>query len=114
MAWSNTLVSEFYLDGERGVVEGAASGNVVTLELAATATAKTIAYLVDRKWSAETCSVGRTALRRSPSARFPCEPARPNPWHITRARPAGETKFRKVHRASLSRQELVLQDHPKE
>src|SRR5208282_5957877 len=50
MAWTNSLLSEFYLDGQKGgIVEGTASGKLITLKLAGTDTAKTITYLVDRK-----------------------------------------------------------------
>jgi len=62
MVWTDSLTSEFYLDGEKGVVEGAVSGNVVKLKLAATATAKTITYLVDRKWSDKNLLCGQNGI----------------------------------------------------
>jgi len=63
MAWEDALVSEFYLDGQKGVVVGgAASGNAVKLTLAADAAAKTITYLVDRTWSAKNLLYGLNGI----------------------------------------------------
>jgi hypothetical protein len=62
MAWSNSLVSEFYLDAERGVMEGAVSGNVIKLKLAGPSKAKTLAYLVDKKWSIDNLLCGQNGI----------------------------------------------------
>ncbi|MEA3368546.1 MAG: sialate O-acetylesterase, partial [Planctomycetota bacterium] len=52
MAWKDSLVGEFYLDGAaNGVASGAVSGNVITLKLKAASSAKTITYLDSRRWS---------------------------------------------------------------
>lgn len=62
MEWDKALVSEFYLDGEKGVVDGSAAGNVVRLKLAAPSTAKTITYLMDRRWDPAKLLVGRNGI----------------------------------------------------
>jgi len=79
MAWTSSLTSEFYLDGEKGVVEGAVSRNVVKLKLMATATAKTITYLVDRKWDANNLLYGQNGIAALTFCDVPLEPAKPNP-----------------------------------
>ena len=63
MVWSDALVSQFYLDGkEGGVVAGSVSGTVVTLKLAAPATAKTITYLVDKRWDIKNLLYGQNGI----------------------------------------------------
>ena len=63
MAWDDALTSQFYLDGKEGkVASGAVSGNVVKLKLAAAGAAKTITYLVDRKWSSKNLLCGQNGL----------------------------------------------------
>lgn len=50
--WTDTLASEFYLEGEKGKVTfGSVTGNVLTLKLAAPATAQCITYLDSKSWS---------------------------------------------------------------
>ena len=44
------------------IVDGAVSGNVVKLKLAATAAAKTITYLVDRKWDPKNLLYGTNGI----------------------------------------------------
>jgi hypothetical protein len=52
MKWDNALVSEFYLDGEKGkVASGSVSGKVVTLKLTAASTAQKLTYLDSSSWS---------------------------------------------------------------
>jgi hypothetical protein len=52
MAWSPSLASQFYLDGEKGkVVSGAVSGKVVTLKLNGASSAEKITYLDSRSWN---------------------------------------------------------------
>ena len=41
---------------------GRASGNVITLKLAATSTAKTITYLIDRKWDPKSLLYGQNGI----------------------------------------------------
>ncbi len=63
MAWSDALASQFYLDGKEGrIAAGDASGNVITLKLAAAETTKTITYLVDRKWNSQTLLYGQNGV----------------------------------------------------
>ena len=76
MAWSNALTSQFYLDGEKGlVVEGAATGNVVRLKLPATAHAKTITYLCDKRWSPKTLLYGSNGIAALTFCEVRLEPA---------------------------------------
>jgi hypothetical protein len=80
MAWADALVSEFHLDGKKGgIVEGAVSGNVVKLKLAATATAKTVTYLVDKRWDPKTLLYGTNGIAALTFCEVPLEPAKPNP-----------------------------------
>jgi len=63
MAWDDALVSEFYLDGKKGlVVGGSVAGNTVKLTLAPDAAAKTITYLVDRTWSSKNLLYGQNGI----------------------------------------------------
>ena len=63
VAWIDALASQFYLDGESGrIASGATSGNVLTLKLAAPATAKTITYLTDKKWDPKTLLYGKNGI----------------------------------------------------
>jgi len=63
MAWSDALASQFYLDGKEGrIAAGEVSGNVVTLKLASAEAAKTITYLVDRKWDHMNLLCGRNGI----------------------------------------------------
>jgi hypothetical protein len=52
MAWSNSLTSQFYLDGEaNNVTSGSVSGKVVTLKLKGASAAKKIMYLDSKSWN---------------------------------------------------------------
>jgi hypothetical protein len=63
VAWIDALASQFYLDGEAGkIASGSASGNVLKLKLAAPVTAKTITYLVDRRWDPKTLLYGKNGI----------------------------------------------------
>ena len=63
MAWYDALATQFYLDGEPGMVaSGTVSGNVLKLKLTAPATAKTITYLVDKKWDSKTLLYGQNGI----------------------------------------------------
>ena len=80
MVPTDALVSEFSLDGKKGgVVRGAVSGNTVKLTLAADADAKTITYLVDRKWDSKNLLYGRNGIAALTFSEAPLEPAGPNP-----------------------------------
>jgi len=63
VAWIDALTSHFYLDGEAGkVASGTVSGNVITLKLAAPATAKTITYIADKRWDSNTLLYGKNGI----------------------------------------------------
>jgi hypothetical protein len=63
VAWFDALASQFHLDGEAGkVASGSVSGNVLTLKLAAPATATTITYLTDKKWDPKTLLYGKNGI----------------------------------------------------
>jgi hypothetical protein len=63
MAWSDALVSQFYLDGQEGkVASGSVSGNVITLKLTAAVAADTITYLADKKWDAKNLLTGQNGI----------------------------------------------------
>ena len=62
-AWNGALISQFYLDGKEGkIASGAVAGNVVTLKLAAAEAAKTITYLVDRRWNSKILLCGQNGI----------------------------------------------------
>jgi hypothetical protein len=80
MAWNDALTSQFYLDGKEGKVgSGTVSGNVVTLKLASSAAAKTITYLVDKKWDAKNLLYGQSSIAALTFCEVPLSPAKPNP-----------------------------------
>jgi len=80
MAWSDALTSQFYLDGKEGkVASGTVSGNVVKLELAATGAAKTITYLIDKKWDLKNLLYGQNGIAALTFCEVPLSPARPAP-----------------------------------
>jgi len=63
VAWNDALASQFYLDGEGGkAASGAVSGKVVKLKLASAAIAKTITYLVDKKWDDKNLLYGENGI----------------------------------------------------
>jgi hypothetical protein len=63
MAWYDALGSQFYLDGEADkVAAGSVSGNIIKLKLTSPATAKTITYLVDKKWDSKTLLYGKNGI----------------------------------------------------
>ncbi|MEI8374257.1 MAG: DUF2341 domain-containing protein [Planctomycetota bacterium] len=80
MTWNNALLSQFDLDGAKGgIVAGTASGNVITLKLAATNAAKTITYLVDRKWDPKNLLYGKNGIAALTFCEVPIETAEPHP-----------------------------------
>lgn len=61
--WNNALVSEFYLDGEKGkVASGTVAGNVVTLKLTAASTAQKLTYLDSKSWSQQKLLRGENGI----------------------------------------------------
>ena len=80
MAWNNALVSQFYLDGEKGkVASGAASGNVITLKLAAASTARTLTYLDSRAWNENNLLYGENGIAALTFCKVPILPTEPSP-----------------------------------
>ncbi|MEI7901088.1 MAG: DUF2341 domain-containing protein [bacterium] len=63
MVWNDALASQFYLDGKEGIiVSGSVSGNVVTLNLESATAAKTVTYLIDRKWNSKNLLYGTNGI----------------------------------------------------
>ena len=61
--WGDELVDQFYLDGEPGkVVTGRVDGSILTLDLGAAATAKTITYLRENRWSQDKLLMGANGI----------------------------------------------------
>jgi hypothetical protein len=63
MVWTDSLTSEFYLDGEANqVVSGSASGKVVTLKLKKASSSQKITYLDSKSWSQERLLWGENGI----------------------------------------------------
>ena len=63
MAWTDSLASEFYLDGvANNVVSGAVSGKVITLKLKEVSSAQKITYLDSELWSQERLLYGENSI----------------------------------------------------
>ncbi|HUT09386.1 MAG TPA: sialate O-acetylesterase, partial [Thermoguttaceae bacterium] len=88
MAWNDALTSQFYLDGKEGRVESGAvesgtvsgnavSGNVVKLKLASATAAKTITYLVDKKWDANNLLYGQNGIAALTFCEVPIDASAP-------------------------------------
>jgi hypothetical protein len=61
--WEADLVSEFRLDGEKGLVDsGSANGNLLRLKLKQTSSAKTITYLDSANWSQKRLLKGENGI----------------------------------------------------
>ena len=61
--WSDALVSQFYLDGENGMVaSGSVSGKEIRLKLFKPSVAKTITYLDSKSWSQENLLSGENGI----------------------------------------------------
>ncbi len=61
--WQETLATQFYLDGAAGhVTSGSVAGSVLMLKLKGAATAKTITYLKENRWSQETLLLGENDI----------------------------------------------------
>jgi hypothetical protein len=74
--WNDGLVSEFYLDGEKGkVASGSASGNVVTLKLKARSSARTLTYLDSKSWSQSRLLRGENGIAALTFCEVPLWPA---------------------------------------
>jgi hypothetical protein len=80
MAWKDSLASQFYLDGEKGkVASGATSGNVITLQLTAAATARTVTYLDSGAWSPDNLLYGENGIAALTFCGVPILPGKPSP-----------------------------------
>lgn len=63
VVWQEKLATEFYLNGEPGLVtSGSVSGNVLTLKLKGVANAKQITYLQEKKWNQDNLLLGTNGL----------------------------------------------------
>jgi len=76
VAWADSLVDQFYLDGERGkIASGSVSGNVLTLKLKEASTAATITYLKEVTWSQDTLLMGKNGIAALTFCGVPLLPA---------------------------------------
>jgi hypothetical protein len=63
IAWDDKLVSQFYLDGEKGkVASGSVAGAVLTLKLKEPATATKITYLKEIDWNQDNLLLGTNGI----------------------------------------------------
>ncbi len=63
VVWTDALAGQFYLDGEKDkVASGSVSGNVLTLKLKESSTAKKITYLKETSWSQNTLLNGANGI----------------------------------------------------
>jgi len=63
MVWTNSLTSEFYLDGlANNIASGAVSGNVITLKLKEASSAQKITYLDSESWSQDRLLYGENGI----------------------------------------------------
>ncbi len=79
VVWTNSLVSQFHLDGQAGkVISGNASGNVLTLKLTSAASAKTITYLDEKTWSNENLLYGQNGIAALTFCEVPLASTKPS------------------------------------
>ncbi|MCX6872861.1 MAG: DUF2341 domain-containing protein [Verrucomicrobia bacterium] len=63
VVWNDSLISEFHLDGAKGmVVSGTVSGNVVTLKPKEPSAAKKITYIKETNWSQDRLLLGANGI----------------------------------------------------
>jgi hypothetical protein len=80
VVWTDSLVSEFYLDGEKGkVASGAVSGSTVTLKLKEASVAKKITYLKEMNWSQDRLIRGANGIAALTFCEVPILPQQPSP-----------------------------------
>ena len=76
--WDNALASQFYLDGNKGlVVSGAVAGKVLTLKVAPGGGFKNITYLDSATWSQKTLLVGQNGIAALTFCEVPLLPRKP-------------------------------------
>jgi hypothetical protein len=74
VVWAEPLVSEFYLDGEKGkVTSGSVSGNVLTLNLQGASSAKKITYIKEIAWSQDNLLNGANGIAALTFCNVPIE-----------------------------------------
>ncbi len=75
--WADALAGQFYLDGEKDkVATGSVAGNVLTLKLKATSTAKKITYLKEVAWNQDTLLNGANSLAALTFCEVPILPSK--------------------------------------
>jgi hypothetical protein len=73
--WDDKLLSEFYLDGEKGkVASGSANGAVVTLRLKVPSMAKSLTYLDSANWNQDRLLRGENGIAALTFCEVPIEP----------------------------------------
>jgi hypothetical protein len=78
VVWTDSLTSQFYLDGKaNAVASGAAAGSVVTLTLKGTSAATKISYLDSRSWSQEKLLLGANGIAALTFSDVPILPQAP-------------------------------------
>lgn len=76
VVWSDAIVSQFYLDGERGIVTaGSVSGNVLTLQLTGPS-AQRITYLDSKSWNSTNLLYGANGIAALTFCSVPISPVR--------------------------------------
>lgn len=74
--WSESLVSQFHLDGEpKQVVAGSASGSRITLQLKGPTKSKTMTYLDSANWNPDNLLYGQSGLAALTFCDVPIEPS---------------------------------------
>ena len=74
VVWTDALVGQFYLDGEKDkVASGSVSGNVLTLKLKEASAAKKITYLKEISWSQNTLLNGANGIAALTFCNVPIE-----------------------------------------
>ena len=79
VVWSDTLVSQFHLDGEpKQVASGSANGNTITLKLKEPTKSKTVTYLDSANWNPDNLLYGANGLAALTFCEVPIESDREN------------------------------------
>ena len=74
--WSDSLVSQFHLDGEpKQVVAGSANGSRITLKLKGPTKSKTMTYLDSANWNPDNLLYGQSGLAALTFCDVPIEPS---------------------------------------
>lgn len=74
--WSDSLVNQFYIDGEpKQVVAGSANGSRITLKLKGPTKSQTVTYLDSADWSPDNLLYGQSGLAALTFCDVPIEPS---------------------------------------